>query len=112
MIDYYHDGVEDSQNNMPTSKLAETSYALTTAQHYTIDQQIAYMNIDVFEEQWGTTGYGRKIGVIDNGNPDTSRYSGTTTTAGYYHIYVVQETLAADGSNRIGTPQAVAILQY
>jgi hypothetical protein len=43
---------------------------------------------------------------------ETQSTSGTTTTAGYYHIYVVQETPAADGSNRIGTPQAVAILQY
>lgn len=83
LIDYYCDEVEDSQDNMRLSESVEMSYALATAQNYTIDQQIAYMNIGVFEDQWRTTGYGRKIGVIDNGNPDASRYSGINIT---YHF--------------------------
>lgn len=86
-IDFYCDDivVDEPINKASTPTSIPIDY-------YSIRSNIEYINADVFEDTWGTSGYGVNVGILDIGNPDLTDsffYGGNITV--HYPSAIVQD---------------------
>lgn len=69
--------------------------------YYQMWDNIEFVNADGFEDEWGTNGYGIRVGILDEGIPDTTlsmffggditvRYSSTEATVGVHPTNVLK----------------------
>ena len=69
-IDYYND-----EFSMETENEIYSRDITLPLEHFSIQDNISYIHADIFEDVWGTSGYGVNIGIFDVGIPDIS-YAG------------------------------------